>query len=316
MRVPGYRRARERDPGASAGRGGAVPGRGRRPMAARRAAAAAAMTARSPTGWASRCAPTWRAAFDRMAAAARREAVCRCRSPAPFAPTPSRRGCSPPTRTRSGSPRRARACTATPPSSTSARPPPTAGWRPTPAASASSTATRGSPGTSASAPTRATAQHPAQYEQRLVGAARRRPRPGPARLPELRPAALPRSDRAGGAALERADEPAGRAALRRVGLQPVRHPARPAPRGSRSSCRARPRATASRNPFDPAAAIDAQAHLMQRPAARSSPASSRWRWPPTTPGPAAVARYGGIPPYPETRPTWRRSSACWAAPGT
>ena len=65
--------------------------------------------------------PDIAAAFDRMAAAARREAgPRRCRSPAAFARTPSRRGCSPPTRTRSGSPRRARACTATPPSSTSA----------------------------------------------------------------------------------------------------------------------------------------------------------------------------------------------------
>ncbi len=70
---------------------------------ARRAAAAAATTARWPTGWASRCAPTSREAFDRMAAARAARRASRSRSPAASAPTPSRRGCSRPTRTRSGS---------------------------------------------------------------------------------------------------------------------------------------------------------------------------------------------------------------------
>ena len=87
--------------------------------------------------------PDVAAAFDRMAAAARREAgLYLSVSSAAFAPTPSRRSCGTRTRTRSGSHRRAPACTATPPSSTSARRPPTAGSPPTPAASASSSALR------------------------------------------------------------------------------------------------------------------------------------------------------------------------------
>ena len=61
----------------------------------------------------------------------------RCSSPRPSAPTPSRRGCSPPTPTRSGSRRRGSRCTASAPSSTSGRRAPTAGWRPTPGASTS-----------------------------------------------------------------------------------------------------------------------------------------------------------------------------------
>ena len=196
---------------------------------------------------------------DGRGGAPRRPASSRSR--ARSAPTPSRRACSRPTRTRSGSRRPARACTATPPSSTSARPPPTPGWPPTRARSASSTATPGSPGTTGSAPTRATAS-----TRRSTSAA-----------PGSRPAVTTAGSTTG-----------CRRSCRRAST--TRSPRRPcagtcrwscwrrsstrsrastrsrrAPRaraGSPSSCRAPRRPTGSRIPYDPVAAIDAQAHLM------------------------------------------------------
>ena len=242
-----------------------------------------------------------------------RRAACTCRSRAPSAPTPSRRGCSRPTRTRSGSRRRARASTATPPSSTSARPPPTPGWPPTRAPSASSTATPGSPGTTASAPTRATAS-----TRRSTSAARGSRRAattaGSHGLPSFVPAALPRPARAGGAALERAGGAARRAALRGVRLQPVRgEPGRGA--GDRPVHAGHgARRYGLGDPYDPVAAIDAQAHLMSdllrrfggRVAlalAAYNAGAGRCR---------ALRRRAAVRRDPRLRGA--ASSACWAAP--
>ena len=69
-----------------------------------------------------------------------------------------------------------------------------------------------------------------------------------------------------------------------------------------------------RDPFDAAAAIDAQAHLMHDLLAAS--ARCRWRWPPTTPAPGRSRRAAAFPPTPRPRPTWRRSSGSSAAPAT
>ena len=114
----------------------------RRP--ARRAATATAV--RSPTGRASRCAPTPR---GRSTACPRRplRMALSCSSPAATAATPSRRSSTAVIRIRNGSRRRGSRCTASAPSSTSARLRRTAGWPRTRGASASSSATRGSPGT-------------------------------------------------------------------------------------------------------------------------------------------------------------------------
>ena len=198
--------------------------------------AAAATTGRSRTGWASRCGPTWRRPSTGWPPRRAREAGLSL-SITSALPLRRRAGAAvrAPTRTRSGWRRRARACTATPPSSTSARRAPTPGWPANTRRFGFIHATPGSPGTTASAPTRATRASGA-VRARLVGAAGRRPRPGPPRAAVLRAAALPRPDRAGGAALERADEPARRPALRRVGLQPVRPQPGGRARASRSSC--------------------------------------------------------------------------------
>ena len=90
--------------------------------------------------------------------------------------------------------------------------------------------------------------HPAQYERgswEPPGGDHGRVRHG---LPSFVPASLPRPDRQGRAALERADEPARRPALRRERLQPVRASAAPARRASHSSCRGRRGHTASPTP--------------------------------------------------------------------
>ena len=163
--------------------------------------------------------PDVAAAFDRMAAAARAEGGAVPVDQQRLHRTPSRQGCSPQTPTPSGWRRRARACTATPPSSTWGRPPPTPGSTPTPAASASSMVRLG-------ALALRVRRQPAR--SRAPGSLR----PGPHRSRRaattagsstgslVRAATLPRPDRAGGAPLERADERARSAAVRRVGLQP------------------------------------------------------------------------------------------------
>ena len=112
--------------GARERRGAAEPGRSEPSRGCRPARAAAATPARSPTGWASPCAPTSRSRSTGWPPP-RAATASRCRSRRAFAPTPSRRACSPPTRTRSGWRRRERRCTATAPSSTSGRLPLTAG---------------------------------------------------------------------------------------------------------------------------------------------------------------------------------------------
>ena len=84
---------------------------GRAPVR-RRSRPAAATTGRWPTGRASRCARTsrWRSTAWRRP---RATTACSWSSPAAFAPTPSRRSCSRAARTRGGSRGRARRCIAT-----------------------------------------------------------------------------------------------------------------------------------------------------------------------------------------------------------
>ena len=276
-------------------------------------AAAAATTARSPTGWGRGCARTWR---RRSTGWRRRRAATgsRCRSRAPSARTPSRRDCSPPTRTRSGSRRRAPACTATPPSSTSARLPPTPGSPPTPAPFGFIHRYAWEPWHYGFGPNPRDREHPAQYERgswEPPGGDHGRIAP-PASV--VRAAALPRPDRRGGAALERADGAAGRAALRGVRLQPVRRERRPARAGSPSSCRARRASTGLTDPHDPVASIDAQAHLMsdllRRFGGKVALALAAYN---------AGAGRGGRATAASRRsrrraPTWRGSSGCSAGP--
>ena len=213
------------------------------------------------------------------------------------APTPSRRDCSPPTPTRSGWRRRARACTATPPSSTSGRPAAYA-WL---AANAPRfgfvSATRGSRGTSASRRNAGSSS---------VGLRRpRRRRPRHAALssrscpPRFAPLIIRAAQRWSVSAhllaaqlyAESNFNPFARSPAGRGGDRPVH---------ARHGRRDRPA-----DPFDPAAAIDAQAHLMRdllRPvrlgAARAGRLQRRRRapWP----------RCGCIPPFRRRAPTSAR----------
>ena len=174
-----------------------------------------------------------------------------------FAPTPSRRSSSPGTPTLTGSPRRATRCTAAPPSSTSDPPPPTAGWPRTRLASASSAAIPGRHGISAST------------------AVRR-----PARAPETR-SAQPSPGRGSGApglpsfVPARFRDPIIRSAARwnvSPGLLAAQlmaesgfNPEAVSPAGAQGIAQFMPGTAAGyglRDPFDPVAAIDAQAHLM------------------------------------------------------
>ena len=66
------------------------------------------------------------------------------------------------------------------------------------------------------------------------------------------------------------------------------------------------------DPFDPAAAIDAQAHLMSDLLRQfGSPQLALAAY---NAGPAPVEACGCVPDYPETRPTSAASSPCSAAP--
>ena len=127
--VRDQRRREAARPTAAIARRGARPRHGRdrrrrrRPRACPGRPAAAATPGRSPTGRASRCAPTspppsiaWR---RRRAREAGLSLLVTSRLPLRRR---AGRACSPPTPTRSGWRRRARACTATAPSSTSGRP--------------------------------------------------------------------------------------------------------------------------------------------------------------------------------------------------
>ena len=68
------------------------------------------------------------------------------------------------------------------------------------------------------------------------------------------------------------------------------------------------------NPFDPVAAIDAQARLMSDLLRRFG--SVPLALAAYNAGPGAVESYGGIPPFPRRGPTWRRSWGCSAAAAT
>ena len=228
--------------------------------------------ARPSTAWRPRRAATGRAARDERLSA----------------PTPSRRGCSPRTPTRSGSRRRASPCTGSAPSSTSARLPPTAG----------------SPRTRARFHfVKRYGWEPWHFGFALnagiasvgYGGARRRSAPA---LPSFVPARFaPAFARAAqrwsvSAALLAAQLYAG------VELQPVRALA-----GGRAGHRAvharAPRALRPAHPFDPRAAIDAQAHPCATCCARFASV------------PLALAAYNAgagrvracmcIPPIPETQ---------------
>ena len=68
-----------------------------------------------------------------------------------------------------------------------------------------------------------------------------------------------------------------------------------------------------RDPFDPVAAIDAQAHLMSDLLRQFG--SPRSRSPPTTPAPVRSRPAAASPRSPRPRPTSAASSPSWAAPG-
>ena len=104
----------------------------------------------------------------------------------------------------------------------------------------------------------------------------------------------------GGAALERADGPARRAALRRVGLQSLRGEPRGRAQGIAQFMPGTAQAYGLADPYDPVEAIDAQAHLMsdllKRFGGKVALALAAYNA-----GAGAVERYGGVPPYAETR---------------
>ena len=258
--------------------------------------------------------PDVAAAFDRLAAAARRDGD----RAGDQLGLPLRRRAGAAVRrstpTRAGWRRRASRFTAARPSSTSGRRPPTRGWPRTRAASASCSATAGSRGTSASR----AARRPCSARPATPAATgRRRRRDGaPARAAGLR------ARRASAAPILRSAArwnvsagAARRAADGRVQLQPVRGLAAPARRGSPSSCPGPPPPTASTTRSTPPAAIDAQAHLMSD-LLRQFGVACRSPSPPTTPArrrwpPATASRRS-----PRPRPTSPASSACWAARGS
>ena len=226
------------------------------PAAIRRWPAAAATAARSSTATARGCVPTspppstgWR---PRPAPTA-----SPCSSSPASAPTPNRRRSSPPTPTRPGWRRRATRCTAARPSSTSGPNPPTAGWPPTPAASASSSATPGRPGTTASTPARRPARRRATRSapagEAALAAAATLPAFVPARFRDPLLAAAARWNVS--AALLAAQ------LMAESGFDPYAV----SPAGAQGIAQFMPGTAASyglADPFDPVAAIDAQAHLM------------------------------------------------------
>ena len=118
----------------------------------------------------------------------------------------------------------------------------------------------------------------------LVGAAGGRPRPCEARAAVVRAAALPRSDRQGGAALERPDERARRAAVRGVRLQPVR--AQPGGgRGHRAVHARDGGCLRAGEPVRPGRGDRRSGAPDERSYSRSSAARLRWRWRATTRAP-------------------------------
>ena len=235
-----------------------------------------------------------------------------CRSRAASAPTPSRHACSRPTPTRTGSRLPAPASTAT----DRARPRSARGLRLAGGERAQIRLHQELPlgawhyGFGANPRDRA---HPAQYER----GSWEPPGGDHGRIHHGLPSFVP----------PRFHDPIARAALRwnvpmnllaaqlyaESGFNPfaTQPGRRPGHRPVHARHRARLRAD---NPYEPVEAIDAQAHLMSDLLRRFA-ASSPWRWPRTTRA-GAVERYGGVPPYAETRAYVARSSGCWAGPET
>ena len=216
-------------------------------------------------------------AFDRMAAP-RAPTAWRCSSPRPFAPTPSRRGCSPPTPIPSGSRRRGRSLhrLAT---ELDLGPPSAYGWL---AANAERFHF-----------VQRYSWEPWHYGFTLnagsssVGYRNEGDGASSGDAAGLRAGALRAGDRAGGAALERVGRAAGRAALRGVALQPVRALAGRGAGDRAVHARARRPATACPTRSTPTARSTRRPTSCATCCAPS--ARSRWRSPPTTPAPSPSA---------------------------
>ena len=137
---------------------------------------------------------------------------------------------------------------------------------------------------------------PGQLVGRFRRQRRRRPRHAGGSV--VRARSLRAADHPSGAALGRVGPADGRAALRRVELQPVRSLA--GGRGGDRPVHARHRqAIGLADPFDPGAAIDAQGHLMRDLLGRFGLVPLALAA--YNAGPGAVAGCGCIPPFPETR---------------
>ena len=283
---------RSRDGRADARRRRGRAGAARRHRPGRVRAAAAGTTGRWRTGRASRCAPTSRRAFDRMAAAARRDGVALVIASA----LPLRRGAGRPVRPPPGPEVGRAAGRVAAPQRDRARPRPDArrirGWRRTPAGSTSSCATRGNRGISATSSTRARRRGTAA---RAAAASDGDGRAGGG-LPGLRPGALRARAQPRGAALERVGHAARRPAVRGERVQPVR--GQPGRRAGHRAVHARHRARHGTAPIrsTPTAAIDAQAHLMRdllRQFGAVPLALAAYNA-----GPAPVSACGCVPAYP------------------
>ena len=136
------------------------------------------------------------------------------------------------------------------------------------------------------------------------GDGRRHPGGPVVRAGELRAADHPR-----GAALERVGAPAGRAALRGVELQPVRALAGRARWASRSSCPGR-RGGRPARPVRPRGGDRRPGAPDARPARPLRLGAARPRGLQRRAG--RGSRCGCVPPFPRRAPTWRRSWACSA----
>src|SRR3954467_11815565 len=218
---------------------------------------------------------------------------------------PNRRNSSPPIQSRPGSRLPATPCTAAPPSSTSAPPLPTHGSPQTLLGSASSSAIAGRPGTTASTPARPRA-HPREKRRRRPEE-RRRTQPQPAFPPSSPPHTASRSSPPPGSR-----EPILRSAAH-WGVPPALmagqlmaesgfDPNAGSPAGAQGIAQFMPATAAAyglTNPYDPVAAIDAEAHLMSDLLHQfGSPELALAAY---NAGPAPVEACHCIPPYPETQ---------------
>ena len=268
-----------------------------RPSSTRpRTPVAAATTARSPTGWASRCAPTSRLPSTAWPPQPAARPGWRSRSTAAFAPTPSRRGCGPQTRIEVGRP---------------------AGHEPPPLRHRARPRTAGR--------LRLAGQceafgfiHRYAWEDWHYGLG-----PNPAiaitRLNTRRGSWAARGDHGRvhhclpSFVPPRFHDPIARAALRwnvpmnllaaQLYAESGFNPFARSPAGAEGIAQFMPGTAVAyglANPYDPVAAIDAQAHLM-RDLLRRFGGRVAWALAGYNAGVGAVERYGGVPPCPETR---------------